>query len=185
MMERLLTVLGCVGVLLCGCNESSQLPTSNPLCMLDSSREAAMEHVSEILEGMYFTIEKYDVDKGVIATKPLRGGQMFEPWRSENVGADNIQMANLHSILRTVTVNISEKSGQTCVDCKVRVRRLAAAGRPIDGYATLPSTFTASRSDMQKLRLRHEYEWVELADDEELAYAILQQVRNETEKLEG
>ncbi|MCK4998631.1 MAG: hypothetical protein KAS23_03820 [Anaerohalosphaera sp.] len=168
--------------LLAGCTQHSQLPTSNPLCTLGMDKADAMELTADILENLNFTIEKYDVEKGIISTKPLRGGQFFEPWRKDNIGADNIRLSNLHSIMRTVTVTVSQQSDQTCLDCSVAVRRLSTLERPIDGFGNLPSVFTPSRSRLQKLRMKRQYEWVDLADDQELEYAILQLVRNENEK---
>ncbi len=68
-----------------------------------------MEVAEDVLAGMYFTIEKADVDSGLIRTRPLPGAQFFEFWRSDNVGTDNTLAANLHTIRRTVTLDISHK----------------------------------------------------------------------------
>ena len=168
--------------MMAGCKQNAQLPTSNPLCTLDSSIAEAMNTVADILENMSFTVEKFDVEKGVITTKPLRGGQLFEPWRKENVGARNFQLANLHSIMRTVTVTVTRQDDQTCLDCQVALRRLAVSGRPIDGFSNLAAVFTESKIDLQKLKIESKYEWIDLADDEKLEYAILQRLRNENEK---
>jgi len=76
---------------------------------------------------MYFTIEKADVDNGLIRTRPLPGAQFFEFWRSDNVGTDNALAANLHTIRRTVTLDISQQDEELHIGCEVQAQRLSAA----------------------------------------------------------
>ena len=73
-----------------------------------------MEVAEDVLAGMYFTIEKADAQNGLIRTRPLPGAQFFEFWRSDNIGTDNTIAANLHTIRRTVTLDISQQD-RSCV----------------------------------------------------------------------
>jgi hypothetical protein len=139
-----------------------------------------MEIAEDVLAGMHFNIEKADVDSGFIRTRPLSGAQFFEFWRSDNVGADNSLAANLHTIRRTVELNISRREGELCLGCDVRVQRLSIPGQPVNSSARAYEMFSRSKPLLQRLALNPEQEnemaWIDLENDALLAAEILNRI---------
>jgi hypothetical protein len=114
-------------------------------------------------------------------TYPLAGAQTFEFWRTDNVGSFNRAEADLHSIRRTVELNLSKQSGQLCINCRATTQRLSlpqdqdAAGK---GYTNLAE----SRRSAQKLKLGHEQKanitWTDLGRDNQLETEILKRIES-------
>jgi hypothetical protein len=143
-----------------------------------------MDIAEHVLAEMYFTIEKVDIDSGLIRTRPLPGAQFFEFWRSDNIGADNTFAANLHTIRRTVTLDISQKDEQLQIDCKVQTQRLSLPDRQISSSAKVYEMFSRSRPLLQRLILNPEQEkemaWIDLGRDSRLEAEILKRIEART-----
>jgi hypothetical protein len=146
----------------------------------DIDKSDLMEFAEYVLAEMYFKIEKADVDSGLIRTRPLPGAQFFEFWRSENIGADNIFAANLHTIRRTVTLDINQKDEQLQIDCEVQTQRLSLPDRQISSSAKVYEMFSRSRPLLQRLILNPEQEkemaWIDLGRDSRLEAEILKRI---------
>jgi hypothetical protein len=143
-------------------------------------RADLIEVGENVLAEMYFTIEKADVDSGLIRTRPLPGAQFFEFWRSENVGAVNALEANLHTIRRTVILEISPKNNQLQVDCEVQIQRLSLPDRQVISSAKVYGMFSRSSPLLQRLILNPEQEkemaWIDLGRDSRLETEILKRI---------
>jgi hypothetical protein len=139
-----------------------------------------MQVAENVLAGMYFTIEKADVDVGLIRTRPLPGAQFFEFWRSDNVGADNTFAANIHTIRRSVTLNISQQDKQLKIGCEVQTQRLSLPERQISSSAKVYGMFSRSGPLLQRLILNPEQAkqmaWIEQDRDSLLEAEILKRV---------
>jgi len=167
---------------LAGCAENKYIKTTDRLCVPAAAKTDAMAVAEQVLTGMHFSIEKLDVETGYIRTNPLSGAQTFEFWRTDNVGSFNRAEADLHSIRRTVELNLSEQSGQLCINCKATTQRLSlpqdqdAAGK---GYTNLAE----SRRSAQKLKLGHEQKaniaWTDLGRDNQLETEILKRIETQ------
>lgn len=92
--------------LLSGCAQQKSSPSE--MAALDLSNDAnkteVMKITKDVLAQMQFEIEKFDPEAGYIKTRPLEGAQFFEFWRSDNAGAYNWLLSNLHSVRRTVEI---------------------------------------------------------------------------------
>ena len=139
-----------------------------------------MEVAEDVLANMYFTIEKADADSGLIRTRPLPGAQLFEFWRSDNVGADNTLAANLHTIRRTVTLDISQQDEQLCLGCNVQAKRLSLPERQVSSSARVYGMFSQSSLSLQRLKLNPEQKqqmaWIDLGRDSRLEAEILKRI---------
>lgn len=139
-----------------------------------------MEVAEDVLANMYFTIEKADADSGLIRTRPLPGAQLFEFWRSDNVGADNTLAANLHTIRRTVTLDISQQDEQLCLGCNVQAQRLSLPERQVSSSARVYGMFSQSSLSLQRLKLNPEQKqqmaWIDLGRDSRLEAEILKRI---------
>jgi len=146
----------------------------------DIGKSDLMESAEYVLAKMYFTIDKADIDSGLIRTKPLPGAQFFEFWRSENIGADNTFAANLHTIRRTVILEISQKDEQLQIDCEVQTQRLSLPDRQISSSAKVYEMFSRSSPLLQRLILNPEQEkemvWIDLDRDSRLEAEILKRI---------
>jgi len=139
-----------------------------------------MEVAEDVLANMYFTIEKADADSGLIRTRPLPGAQLFEFWRSDNVGADNTLAANLHTIRRTVTLDISQQDEKLCLGCNVQAQRLSLPERQVSSSARVYGMFSQSSLSLQRLKLNPEQKqqmaWIDLGRDSRLEAEILKRI---------
>ncbi len=176
-----------LGLLLAGCTEQQQYGAVKPICVDNIDKIQAMETVEDVLAKMHFTIEKADTKSGFIRTRPLAGGQFFEFWRSDNVGADNWLESNLHSIRRVVELNMSEqdegppKSGnRLCINCEVQKYRLSMPEHQVSSSARAYEMFSESSSTLQNLKLNPEQKegmaWIDLGKDRQLAAEILKRI---------
>ena len=173
---------------LAGCSQNKYTKTIEQLCppaatkadSTSSPRAEAMTAAEQVLAGMHFGIEKFDVDAGYIRTAPLSGAQSFEFWRSDSVGLFNRTEADLHSIRRAVEINISEQAGQLCINCRATTQRLSM---PQSQTATDQQTVMAQQQkDVKKLKLGHEQKsnltWTDLGRDNQLETEILKRIES-------
>ena len=166
-------------LVLAGCAQQQKAVTA-PVSGSDISKAETMEVAEDVLARMHFTIEKVDVPSGLIRTRPLPGAQFFEFWRSDNVGGKNSLQANLHTIRRTVELDISRHGDQLQIDCDVRVQRLSLPERDTSSSARAYGMFTRSSPSLQKMRFEtwqeKEIVWVDLEKDTRLAAEILKRI---------
>ncbi|AQT69227.1 hypothetical protein STSP2_02416 [Anaerohalosphaera lusitana] len=173
--------------LLVGCSASSrtQVPVE-PLCGISQTKAHAMQVAEEVLTDMRFEIDKLDTEEGVIITQPLRGGQFFEFWRSDNATAQAAANSNLHSLLRQATLTFNETASGLCVDASVQTQRMVIADKPIAGMARLPRYYTGGDARLQELSVSEaQAEWEEMGHDPALASDILDRIQNKILELEG
>lgn len=183
-------LMAVVGIFtLVGCAAFEPIAPSKPLCITSQDRAEVMAVAEDVLTGMQFVIEKYDIDSGFIKTRPLRGGQMMELWRSDNVGAFNSAEANLHSIQRTVQLEVYQSTGQMCLRCAVNVRRLSLPEKDIISVSRMAGIFTGGRISDQRLKLSEEQKaemaWIEMGAEPGLERKILGLIEKRIGKIKG
>ncbi len=173
-------------VVICGCAEEQRLGEIERFCQRGIDKTQAMRAAEDVLGQMHFGIEKSDAESGYIRSRPLVGGQFFEFWRSDNVGGFNAAEANLHSIRRTVELEITEEGGELCVGCSANVQRLRLPERDVDSSTKAYAMFSDSKRTMQRLEISPEQRrgmvWIDLGRDGELETEILKRVE---ERLKG
>jgi len=169
------------GLILAGCAEQ-KYEAAEQICMDDVDKRQAMEVAEDVLANMHFTIEKADVESYFIKTKPLPGAQFFEFWRSDNVSATDSLEANLHSIRRTVELDINQQNNRLCIGCNVKIQRLSLPEHRVSSSGRAYEMFSKSSSSLQKIRLNPEQRagmaWVDLGRDRQLAAEILKRIEN-------
>ena len=193
--------------ILSGCSNQSRTPTpdrSAARSRFAVTRPAAMEIAEAVLTRMYFTIDKFDPNSGVIITRPLPGAQFFEFWRNENIGTKNWINSNLHSIRRTVEINFvpspaysvlrkeSKELGtqnserRTKISCTVKIQRLSMPARQVTSSARAYEMFSRSNPTLQRLQLNPEQErkmaWVDMGTDTELEREIVKRIEKQCRK---
>ena len=176
-----------------GCAQQQQYKTVEQICLPGVTKAEAMQIAQDVLAKMHFTIDKADLDTGVIRTRPLPGAQFFEFWRSDNVGAFNAVEANLHSIRRTAKIDITQKTEDGrhktkdarqssvlcpltsvfCVSCDVQVQRLS-----------LPAQHQLSNKPGQ-LTQTTGAQWIDLGQDTKLATEILKRIEQRATRHKG
>ncbi len=169
-----------------GCAQQQRRAITGPVSVADIGKAETMEIAEDVLARMHFTIEKADVPSGLIRTRPLPGAQFFEFWRSDNVGDKSWLQANLHTIRRTVELDISHHGDQLQIDCDVRVQRLSLPERDVSSSARAYGMFTRSSPSLQRMRFdtwqEKEVAWIDLEKDTILAADILRQIGEKIEK---
>ncbi len=159
-----------------------------PLRLDGVSRAETMRAAEDTLDRMHFVIEKFDVEQGVIRTEPLRGAQVFEFWRGDNVGLRNAAEANLHTIRRAVELRVLEEQGNVSIDCSVQVQRLSLPENEAASISQAYQMHSASTPGVQRLQLSPEQRkgmaWIDLEPDDRLAAKILEAIAQRVRRLE-
>ena len=167
---------------LAGCAENKYTKTIEQHCPPTADKTAAMTTAEQVLAGMHFGIEKFDVDAGYIRTAPLSGAQSFELWRSDSVGSFNRSEADLYSIRRAVELTIGEQAGQLCINCKATTQRLSLPQSQSTAGQSRPVMSPDQRS-IQKFKLGHEQKsnltWTDLGRDNQLETEILKRIEKQ------
>ena len=171
-----------------GCTQQNSAPPRGKVQGSDLYVEAnqgigtadLMEVAEDVLANMYFKIDKADADIGLIRTRPLSGAQFFEFWRSDNAGTDNTLAANLHTIRRTVTLDISQEGQELRIGCNVQAQRLSLPERQVSSSARVYGMFSRSSQSLQRLKLnpeqKEEMAWIDLGRDSRLEAEILKRI---------
>jgi hypothetical protein len=184
------------GVLLtAGCGGQNAAP-AQMLCEDGITVAAVMAAADDVLSQMQFPIEKLDPQHGIIRTRPLRAGQIFEFWRSDNIGPFNTAEANLQTIRRSVELRVKKQATDRgpeavgasgpqaaaglCIECDVSVQRLSLPGNEIASVSQAYRIHSRSEPTVQRLAVTPQQEqamaWVDLGRDPQLAAEILRRV---------
>ena len=183
-LTKSLILVGCAWlVFFAGCAEQQQ---AVELCVSPGSTALLMHSAEDVLTEMHFTVDKVDVEKGLLSTRPLAGAQLFEFWRKDNVGAFNAMEANLHSIRRTVELTLNQPadkpSGQLCVNCNVITERLSIPQRQTSDTSPFTEMFSQSRLTAHELEFektrKKAVTWLPLGNDPQLESRILARLKN-------
>jgi hypothetical protein len=177
------------GLLACGCSDPSRLGPSQPVSLRNARMQQAMESSQEVLRDIGFSIDKFDVEKGFVKTRPLSGGQFFEFWRSDNAGGYNFAEANIHSIRRTVFVNVYSDGPQLMAKCDAQTQRLSMPQRQIASVSQAAGLYTQGNMYQQRLQTQSDQDetmtWMDLGADPALETEILRRLQKKIATLEG
>ena len=177
---RAFALVACA-LMLAGCGQTVKHDPLGQITVTSDRKLEAMKIAEDVLARMHFAIEKADLESGYIRTRPLPGAQFFEFWRTDSIGADNYLQANLHTIRRTVELDISQRGREMHINCEVQVQRLSLPEHEITGSAGAYELFSRSRPSLQRLQLHPEQRrgmvWIDLGRDELLETEILTQIQ--------
>ena len=169
-----------------GCAGTRQYETVEQIRIKNKDILDAMEAVEDVLTEMHFTIDKADTESGYIRTRPLPGGQFFEFWRCDNIGADSFLESNLHTIRRTVELEVIRPGEDLIIDCDVNVQRLSLPERDITSSARVYQMFSRSKESLQRLKLnpyqKRNMAWIDLGTDERLTTEILRRIEKRVQR---
>ena len=185
--NKSLLLMACAALIFsAGCGKQQQYEVIERICVPDVGRAEVLDTAEDVLVDMHFTVDKLDVEGGFLKTRPLSGGQFFEFWRSDSVGAFNFAEANLHSIQRIAELHIrrgrSQQGRQLCIYCDVKTRRLSLLQPQAGSNSQSMQIFPGNKSLMRKLKpgddQRNVMSWVDLGSDTRLATVILNRIKN-------
>lgn len=160
-----------------GCSKRVRIPVEQPVCIANGDVEGVMESCSSALKKFGFIIEKYDVDVGYIRTRPLRGGQLFEFWRRDNVGRENIKDSSIHSIRRVAEVQLRQDAGKICVECVVNVWRLGMENDEPLSWSEVQHMYTGGSESLSPTIEDEKTYWIEMGEDELLESELLRELK--------
>jgi hypothetical protein len=171
---------------LTGCSGNKYIKTEDQFCAPATAKADAMAAAEHVLAKMHFTIEKLDAETGYIRTYPLHGAQTFEFWRTDNVGSFNRAEADLHSIRRTVELNITEQPEQLCINCKATTQRfsLPQDQTTVDRSLTvLSSSQRALQNSKLSPQRKANITWTDLGRDSQLETEITKRIEKQLASL--
>ncbi len=166
----------CVMMLyLAGCAENKYIQTEDHICVTATTKADAMTAAEQVLGNMHFEIEKLDSESGYIRTYPLSGAQIFEFWRSDSVGGFNREEGDLHSIRRTVELNVNRQADQLCINCNATTQRLSIPGEQTSGRSNKVMSGQISTQKMSRGQ-KSNMTWIDLGRDDQLETEILKRI---------
>jgi hypothetical protein len=173
------TTILAAAMFLAGCTAGGPREGTARDCSI-TDQAAAMKASQDVLVGMGFRIDKYDIDAGFIRTIPLAGAQFFEFWRGDNADGWDAAEANLHSIQRVVEMTFTQSQGKVCMVCQAKVKRLSLPERRVIDTSSAYAMFTQSSSRLMTMKFdlsqRQEMAWVDMGSDARLAAKITDEV---------
>jgi hypothetical protein len=185
MKNGFLLIMGVLAALAGGCTRVKMVQ-AQPVCIEAVSQDKLMRACEKMLVSMQFQIEKYDEESGAIRTRPLRGKQFFEFWRSDNASGFDAVESNLQSLQRTAELTIETQSSRVCVTCVINTRRLSLSEEPIKSYYEAAGLYTGSGASRQRLDVKkerlEEMRWIDLGRDEALEQKMLTKIQRLVKK---
>jgi hypothetical protein len=168
------------------------------LCEGSVTTAEAIQAAEYVLTRMHFAIEKLDAEQGIVKTRPLRGAQFFEFWRSDNANSNDWEEANLQSIRRTVELRVKNEavdrrpeaggadslppapSGPLCLECVVSVQRLDLPENEVAGASEGYQVRSRSTAALERIQIsprqRRAMTWIDLGEDRDLAARVLDRI---------
>jgi len=182
--RTVLCVLIAVALFLPGCGGQNATTTpTRMICEAGVTRANVVDAAGDVLTRMHFAIEKLDAEQGLVRTRPLRGAQFFELWRSDNASPYHWEEANLQSVRRSVELRVRPEDGNAsrlCLECEVSVQRLSLPPNEIAGTSEAYRIHSSSMPTIQRIQVspqqRRAMAWIDLGNDPDLAARILQRV---------
>jgi hypothetical protein len=182
---HLLAFLAAVS-LAAGCSQQNLDQKSKPIVLKNATRADAITASEMVLKDMQFSIDKMDRQLGYIKTKPLQGSQVFEFWKSDSVGAYNTAESNIHTVRRTIELQIQEENQQMYLVCKADTERLSLS-QPVDSASSVKYDKFGDRqrkSGTVKIKMpTKDSEWVYLGQDPMLENAVLERIEKKISKV--
>ncbi len=187
-----LSLLGCAGP-----NKTASTGPVQRVCENTVTKTEVVQAAEYVLTRMQFSIEKLDAEQGIVRTRPLRGAQLFEFWRSDNVSAYDYAEAGLASMRRIVELRVTEEAGdrrpeagdasspqptasRLRVACTVAVQRLSLPGNEVTGVSAAYGIYARNTPTLQRGAVnqpaRRGMAWVDLGQDPALAARILERI---------
>ena len=162
-------------------------PTTIPANMPSASStdfNALWKACEKSLVARNFRIDRRDYRSGVLTTYPLISKQIFEPWRTDTLGAKAVAESTLATIRRTVRIEfaLDEAEGTYTATPFVDIERYTNAGRRITSTAMYRSAYRrtearGSREADQGLTMPSRY-WYSLGNDPTLEAALANSIKS-------
>ena len=153
----------------------------------EASFEDVWQACLDSFEDRGLEIERQDRRFGIIQSKAVVGKQFFEFWRHDTANSDDLLLSSLHTVRRTVSINISKQgAAQFQVNVEVHAERAHIAGEHLDcaveAFELLDRQgMPASASRRDYIHPRKEPVWVDLGREETLEKAIMQDIAQRLE----
>ncbi|MBP7934904.1 MAG: hypothetical protein KA354_09695 [Phycisphaerae bacterium] len=142
--------------------------------------ESLWQTAGEALRQHWFRIDREDRASGVLSTHPETSAQGLEFWRQQPRPAYYWTEANLQTIQRKATIQITpvDSQGEYSIDVKVERLRLRLEERQIDNPAAALRLYSAEAPTMsgQMIRPSQQMQWIPLGRDEILEQTILGEI---------
>lgn len=173
-------------------------PPVQMLCEDGVTTAGVVQAAEYVLTRMHFAIEKLDAEQGIVKTRPLRGAQFFELWRSDNASSYAWTEANLQSVRRTVELRVKNEAvdrrpeagdasglqpaacSLLCLECVVSVQRLDLPESEVAGTSEAYQVRSRSTAALQRIEIspqqRQALTWIDLGEDRDLAARVLDRI---------
>lgn len=158
-------------------------PPVQMLCESGVTTAEVVRAAERVLTRMHFAIEKLDAEQGLVKTRPLRGAQFFEFWRSDNASSNDCEEANLQSVRRTVELWVKPQEGGVAgprIECRVSVQRLDLPENEVAGASEGYQVRSRSTAALERIQIspqqRRTMTWIDLGEDRDLAARVLDRI---------
>ena len=150
-------------------------------------RDAFIDRTLTLLRERDFTPRRVDRDAGVLVTEPTTGQQWFEFWRHDSIGGYQLLESSIHTVRRTVTVNlepvdVEDPGDEFRVRVQVDKERYSAPERQVttaSGALAIYSEHLPTTEGLAAARTAGEH-WVALGRDAQLESYLLDKIAGAT-----
>lgn len=166
-------------VFVCGCQAPPQIigPTVERVSITEGGLDSLWDAIGDALRSYSFRLDRQDRVNGVITTFPETTAQAVEFARPQPTTAYYWWEANLQTIQRKVTVQVtpSELAGEYNVDVQVERFRYSLEERQIDNPAAALRLFSSDTptASGQMAKVSESSQWVPLGRDEGMEKSII------------
>jgi hypothetical protein len=164
-------VAGCAGV--------PEMRVANPMALTDSDPATVEQVARRVLAEMRFDVVYPSARPGLLATGPLTGDSWFEFWRDDTVGSHQVAESSIHTVRRSVSLQVTPKGQGSEVLVRAKKERLSAPGVAPEQVSGSFSLYNPRDSDLQRQDELAEtkYKWIDMGRDEALEQRILGRIQ--------
>ena len=166
-----------------GCGGQQPLQWRNEAIAVDhASFDQVWDACVESLQDKGMEIDRQDRRFGIITTKPMVGKQFFEFWRNDAANSDDLMLSSLHTIRRTVKVQVNSRGATRYeVAVEAQAQRASLPGAAVD--SVVEAFELLGRQGVSPYPRRRDYirpkpkpEWVDLGREPALEQNILDDI---------
>jgi hypothetical protein len=165
--------------MIAGCARVPEMRVANPMALTDSDPATVEQVARRILTEMRFEIIYPSAKPGLVTTGPLTGDSWFEFWRDDTVGSHEVAESSIHTVRRSVSLQVTPRGQGSEVLVRVKKERMSAPGLAPEEVSGSFSLYDPRASDLQRQDdlVATKYKWIDMGRDEALEQRILGRIQ--------
>ena len=179
--RHLIILVSFCTILSAGCTEKRQVRWQG-IAVEKASFDQVWEVCLASLKDCGLKVDRQDRRFGLMVSEPTTGQQFFEFWRKDAVSSDDLLLSSLHTIRRTVSIQVTTQGPRKFeVRVQAQAQRASMPGDQLDNTAEAFELMSrqgipASPSRRDYVRPQAEPIWVDIGREPALEQYILEDI---------